>query len=96
MEHRCLMVFAQNVDTNMSYEDKKRHLKMLQKKVRKLKKEIKDSDDLKTKRSDSKYPSFYCTVCKMKTWKYHSHSGLNTSKTIDKVKNKSEISNAEN
>ena len=38
--------------------------------------------------SDSKYPVFYCTVCKIKTWLFHIHEGgrVNTSKTQEKVR----------
>lgn len=36
--------------------------------------------------TDSRHQKFYCTVCKMKTWTFHEHDGLNTSSTIQHVK----------
>ena len=48
--------------------------------------------------ADSKYPLFYCTVCKMKTWVYHIHEGgkENTSKTKEKVKGQHDIVHVQN
>lgn len=36
--------------------------------------------------ADSRNQKFYCTVCKMKTWTFHEHDGLNTSSTKRHVK----------
>lgn len=47
--------------------------------------------EIRTEIIKAKYPSFYCTVCKMRTWTFHEHNGLNTSLTKKKAK-KSEIS----
>ena len=39
------------------------------------------------------WQKFYCTVCKMKTWTYHLHNGLNISKTKIHVRGKEDITN---
>ena len=59
-------------------------------KQKQRKKSFKDIENAKPA-TERKYPRFYCTICKMKTWTFHEHDGLNTSSTRKNARIKEDI-----
>jgi len=79
-----------NMESLQDFNNRKARNKQQKKKRRiafkKAFKSLLDQENSHVK--NNKHQRFYCTVCKMKTWTYHEHGGLNTSSTIKNVTNK--------